>query len=684
MTKQDFFEKHSLFVEAMLALDLGNSRTGWVVVDGLNLENAGADDAMKPRFPAFAWNDAGDGFKVVAGGKPFQSSASCIVPRRGGPLSFLKLGEQSRYNTEQKMLDAKFQELSISSPKRYFYEQEADSKNRNPWCARDYEKDDNAALSGAFAEAMARRIGMDSPERLPRGAFIGAMVAELFEQALRHVNSRNFKEETNNPNPRWISAIHVTYPSAFSQEERRRYLLQIEKGVAVFMALFKKDAGAANAAFDFDYNAQASQINADLPPVEILSDVDEASAVFSYFVANEIRGSSLPASEWLSDFGRKNAFGKNVCRLAAIDIGGGTSDLAVADISELSGNNYAAKAHLLYLDGENSAGDDFLAEFIKQAFFDAFVKCVAGAAAYDIAEVKRKHNARLTHNKTMIGVLCRAALAAIRQLDEGKNSAAMEFDQLDSDILDDWLKDCGIARASDAASIEITSADYKRILRESLRPVFKSMGVKILAFDCDLLLLSGKICELKAVRELVSEFAYMPPGAIINMAERMPDGMDVKMATVIGGANIAMHKLGIPGTQTVVEFNRASNLEDKFVYGVCIEGSMTGGNLAIVDALPQEGDAISISYSGQNVVLLRQRAGKAGAVCASHKISRRNKRMRVSGAVLITLRVASGNPVEIVDARGFWQNGEPCVPEEFECSPYGFVGGSHWLDSGKI
>ena len=656
-TLGDYLAKHD-FVQALLAIDLGNSRTGVVVVDQVN--ERGHEAKIHARIPL----DGRDEFKDSQAG-PFDSLVACTIDDD----SFIRIGGHARQIT--RAFDGKTGEKFLSSPKRYYFD---DAPSRVRWLAgkrKDQKNDfESAPLSGVLAGGLAARFGCEETDRLPRAGLLGGMVVELYAQAMRYMNGAAFKKLTSDPRPRFISHVHVTHPTTLTSDERARYVLQIDKALRVYSAL---------------------RAASEAPFIGVRSDVDEAIAVLGHFAEREIgrAGGNVPA--WLSTIGRYDAGVGYTARVAVIDIGGGTTDLTIADIVA----DGAAKANIiqLFLDGVNSAGDDVIAEVIKTVLFKKVATVIIGTAGgVTPDQLKARYNGFVGDNPGIIAILVSVAVKALLCLNKAGNDSRVAADIrlaetaedramfvklrkeiIDGDPVDGW---------AEGLKISISEEDMDNLracLEIVLSRVLEDMGREIAAFECDLMVISGKITSIKVVHELLAEYVALPPWAIVNMNDAAGGSEDVKYATVRGGAQAAMHALGVANASCHTEFFVGRDLSSGYDWGCTPNPRIQ--NLRISKEMGTElveaDGYVIVPYVNATVYLLRQRRGGWGTVAVSHEITKRDLHKPVVGTVFIKLSVKNER-VAIVEVTGGYDK------VDFECRVHGFAGGKHWMDHGVL
>ena len=662
-------------VRVVLALDLGNSRTAMAVVDQVG-EQDGQKVAIHDAIPLI-WDLEGIPESVKKASGPYPSIVSCSV--QNDKHSFVRIGAHSRFNN--RCLASALGEKSISSPKRYFFDS---GKTKRGWVASKVPGEKWAdikakELDGELAQAISRRYGFDNAVDLPKAGLLGGMIIELYSQAHCYVNSEEFKKQTDDRRSRFISHVHLTCPTTFSKDECARYVLQCEKALRIFAELECEK----------------------WPWIKVICHADEASAVLGYYVDVEIGRAGGNVPTWLATTGRLCPVGGYKMRVAVIDIGGGTTDLTIADISRGETID-EANITRLFLDGVNCAGDDFLAELIQVWLFPKVMlalKAKTGTIFPDAKTLKERYNTFVVDNKAIIGTWVSLALRFLAQLNRRSGDSnkikicdgvddRLNLSKLVLALLQKTEKEFETSELLEL-EIAIEKKDVDEIdecLANVLYPVLNEMGRKIIAFDCDCLIVSGKIAELNCVRRLVRENIPLPPWAVIEIVDLMKPGTDVKMATVLGGAYAALRELRIGNAVCRVRFQSGGDMRSDYDWGYTT-ADINAGNLRISEAwgtkLTVNDGETNIKYTGADVYLLRQMAGGIGTVSVTHVIRRNDSHLQMQDGVELKIAINACG-VKLLNVQGETCDGIPLVIDQFECVQHGCTGGRHWMDEGTV
>ena len=308
--------------------------------------------------------------------------------------SIARVGDEARRLAAQRL--GTEGNSGISSPRRYLWDetptvQEWRFSQMNPRSRRE-------PLALAFPLAGLMNDGgeplfsLPPEERMPvfspqysRSALMTHMLCELLAQALSQINSVAARQRLGFPAaPRQLRTLILTLPSAMPKQEREIFRRRMVEAIAlVWKALGWHPQ-------DDDFSPAAAIV----PVPKIQMEWDEASCgqlVWLYneavshfggqteaFFAALARPDRLPQADELP--GR-------ALRVAAIDLGGGTTDMAIVHYSLDAGrgSNVKITPHLLFREGFKVAGDDILLDIIRRCVLPALQDALMHAGVADAA-----------------------------------------------------------------------------------------------------------------------------------------------------------------------------------------------------------------------------------------------------------------------------------------------------------
>ncbi|MCQ2394662.1 MAG: virulence factor SrfB [Kiritimatiellae bacterium] len=670
------------YIDCVLSIDLGNTRTVALIADNVNGGGVGAVGSAVFQLPMrWSCKDAG---RPVEGA--FASALSLsrsvddvenhAVSGEGGSLSFVKLGPFAEFNNRETALrrHAADGRYTISSPKRYFWDEDPSVER---WISAIRSTCDGHPtvgdywLEGDLAKAMAdTHDGVDA-SHLPVSDMLGAMVVEIYEQAVRYIGSQEFIGLAGGALPRRIVRIHVTYPSTLLPRELGVYRNQLCKGLQCYQGLFVR-------------------------PHQVLleSEIDEASSVLAVYAYSEIQKVNS-ASLWLRTIGRESSLGHQA-RIAVIDVGGGTTDLTIAQIeaaaADARGNPYKASMDSLYRDGVNNAGDAFMFKFLELYVKARGFKAIVDAFGANSDDVKRRYaqseNAaevrRLTQTFWFPLALkvAESCDAIVGGYPAGNYPDAVLGQSIDfNDENNSWIKvwqDIVGGPARDVRSITIpidraTVDAYVQAAETVFRRDATAFGKAIVAYETDVLVFSGKTAEFAAVRKVFSDRIALPPSSIVQMNDfkvgrwcKLTDASgriaDSKVATALGGALYTLRSY----MPINLEFH------DRSMGVGCDWGIVSGDNIAFATSLFPEGELRCTIPLVSRRMLLARRMRMSRSAILSYELRVRAAALKSKGELGADVQVTlSRNDVDtslsVAACSGHFQNGIEVTLSDIEC-----------------
>ncbi|MGE0787330.1 MAG: virulence factor SrfB [Sandaracinaceae bacterium] len=581
-------------VPVSLVLDLGNSRSTAVLVEStvdgvssLPLEIRGganpfrvSDDTFGSRitFLPSAFDDTEH--DVAVGG----SFAAPSLTRMGNEALDRALETPHRY------------QCSLSGPKRYLWD---DNATEDRWHFALKQGDEYRPVSGRLLKHLydlgdGIRIRDDGPSTpadpryAPRAMMLFALT-EILQQAFAQINSKPYRSFQGREGlPRALRHLVITYPSAMRDEELAVYEALVRNAVVLTCHYLNiPDADRPN------FNAETGRFDPFLV-------VDEALAAQMVYVYQEIvHGFSGSMEELVKVYGRDG----QTLRIGSVDIGGGTSDVMIAEYRDLMpGTGTALHVKKLFQDGISVAGDDVCRAIVEDIVLDQVLSQLGSTKArQQLAQLLaegdagygaewRTLKAKLVPYFWLPMARCHWALAegyeipehsaekpysvseVWRAFDQTPPSSAVlvELDRFFATAVPGWPGLMNLVFRFDREAVE---RSVERVLREPLRKY-----ADILAqFDIDLLVLAGRTSKLAPVRRLFVGEMPVAPARIKTMASygvgdwypskwRVNGTIEDPKSTVAAGAAVlhlaARNKL--PGL--LVE--GLEQLEQKPIYGL--------------------------------------------------------------------------------------------------------------------
>lgn len=390
-----------------------------------------------------------------------------------------------------------------------------------------------------------------------RSSLMMFLFVEIIQQALLTINSPGQRSRQEfRAKPRRLRQIIFTFPAGMPMAEQKIYR---RWGIWAVHVLWEA-LGWEQFYLGNKKPARTQVTDYRLSPF-VRCDWDEATSTQLVYAYNEIVHKFQGDARLFCDLaGRKRKFGDRESpsiRIAAIDIGGGTTDLSITtfELASEEGSSSRLAAHPVFHDGFNLAGDDILraviADHILPAIGDAVLKNSAesqrllqalfGRAPMNTSVAFLNQRIQFVRQIAMPAGLYLLALyerADLARSDEiisfrlgdcfrgGDQSAQTEsglpvFPMPGSAALSflyDWLPD-----APEFDILEtVISADpgaMNDTVRDTLKDVLANLCEVINIYDCDALLLTGRPSRWPGVINTVASLLPVPPSRIIPMSD---------------------------------------------------------------------------------------------------------------------------------------------------------------------
>lgn len=230
------------------------------------------------------------------------------------------------------------------------------------------------------------RLPVFSPQ-YSRSSLMTLMLCELLAQALMQINSVGSRQSMGHLNaPRQLRHLILTLPSAMPKQEREIFRQRMQEAVGLVwkaMEWHPTDDG-----FTSDRDFQKSVV----PVPDVQMEWDEATCGQLVWLYNEalvnyagqtgnfFKSLARPDRELAAD----ELPGKTL-RVASIDIGGGTTDMAITQyhLDDGVGSNVKIAPRLLFREGFKVAGDDILLDVIQRCVLPALQAQIHQAGVVD-------------------------------------------------------------------------------------------------------------------------------------------------------------------------------------------------------------------------------------------------------------------------------------------------------------
>jgi len=298
--------------------------------------------------------------------------------------SIVRVGDEARKLAMQRL--GTEGNSGISSPRRYLWDEtpvlqdwrfsQMNSKSQREPLATAFPlmnlmNDDGQPL---YTLPLDERLPVFSPQ-YSRSTLMTHMLCELLAQALGQINSVATRLRLGFPaSPRQLRTIILTLPSAMPKQEREIFRRRMFEAIA----LVWKAMGWHPQDDDFSNTKQRDKSVVPVPQIQM--EWDEASCGQLVWLYNEAISHYAGQTEtFFASLARPDRIGApdempgRALRVASIDIGGGTTDMAIVhyQLDDGTGSNVKITPHLLFREGFKVAGDDILLDIIQRCVLPA-------------------------------------------------------------------------------------------------------------------------------------------------------------------------------------------------------------------------------------------------------------------------------------------------------------------------
>jgi len=566
-------------VQVTLVIDLGNSRTCCVLREMDSLDGRPLFHPLRlvnPKRPL----DVSDG--------PFETRMVFVRPWNGvygeeaptfHDLSMVRMGKFAA-----DILGGMSNDIGtrgMSGPKRYLWD---DEKRQSPWqVADEFGDNSRAPIQGLLLTAMdpavdpfnksAQAIPDPANPCYPRKAGLIFALVEILEQAFRQANSIHFRgaevQQDGYLRRRILRNIVLMHPAGMHSDEVAR-LLKGAKRAARIWAEFRTDLAAFRRGEDVPLEELASTPEARepwtvLPCPNVLRACDEGLSIQLCHLFGTVEHRFQGQTGLMVKLLGRERDGRPSLRIASIDVGGGTTDLAIADyFPNLDTHVPQFELKRRFHEGIARGGDDICRELLEARIFPqiaAYHKL--SASDWDMAFSAKKGDrspAWNTARRRLVPLfwypLLRGCLAKLER-NESVEGPLREFlfdtSKARIDELNDKLRSVSGRAVNEkdkidvlATRLQVRPADLMIVMRRTLGPVLSQFCDVIGQFAPDLLIIGGRPASLPQVRQLLEEQLPVAPAQMVFLHEQKlgdwfpfaPEGRvgDSKTCSVVGAA----------------------------------------------------------------------------------------------------------------------------------------------------
>jgi hypothetical protein len=442
------------------------------------------------------------------------------------------------------------------------------------------------------------------PRYAPRAVMLFA-VAEILAQAMAQINAPSYRAfQGKEQNPRVLEHVVFTFPSAMRREEKIVYETLVRNAVILTSYIFNIPLERQpNWQFDTPGATEVADGRAAGGRSGRYTDflfVDEALAAQMVYLFQEVSQSfSGSMEDFVAVYGHK----KGTVRVASIDIGGGTSDVMIAEYADkMAGAGTSLAIKKLFQDGVSIAGDEVCRAIVEQIVFSQILQQLPSPGAraklvHLFGEGDAGHGAAWRTLKAKLVpyfwlplARCYWALAEGCDVPEHNDDKLYSVDEVFRVFQSPAYSQTVLAEADAFLTLAVpefpgllnlffkmSRAEVERAVLDVLREPLRRYADIVAQFDVDLLVLAGRTSALKCIRELfVREMPVSAP-RIKNMSSyRVGDWYPAKWqslglikdpkSTVTAGATV-LHlasKNRLPG----FSLDAIDELAQKPIYGL--------------------------------------------------------------------------------------------------------------------
>jgi hypothetical protein len=579
--------RRSAMVDVDLLLDIGNARTCGILVESapdgpLSLNDSyplALRDLSKPELIStrpfesrVEFSRASFGQDALSRRSGRASAFAWPSPLRVGPeavrLAGLSIGNEGA--------------TGLSSPKRYLWDERPSVLG---WrfgagsAVAAFGTAGEQPVSGAFMSELTETGELLSRHRnatpavrarFSRSSLYTLMLAEILLQAICQINAPATRSARRNADvPRRLRRVTLTLPTAMPVAEQRIVRRRAEAAVELVWAWMGWSAGATERA-----------VAAPVPP-RITANLDEATATqLVWLYAEAVHRLQADPRQLFGLMGRVRDGAQPSLRIASIDIGGGTTDLAITTYALAQDQEIRPTQN--FREGFRIAGDDLLQAVIERAVLPpleqalgevglrepkAFLRRVLGGARGGQSEAERQLTRQFVAR--VLEPCALALLAAYEAVEPGAGGAVARLNVAEGPgrvrhdraiaFFERLALEAG-ARDFRLAAVEVApdALEMDALVRGTLGPILADLCEATHAYDCDVLLLSGRPSRLRAVMDIV--LAKLPVAAhrIVHMQGYPAGGWypfrdpharieDPKTTAAVGAMVAALAEGSLPG-----------------------------------------------------------------------------------------------------------------------------------------
>ena len=448
----------------------------------------------------------------------------------------------------------------ISSPKRYLWDFSASDIEWNF-----HEEDERITVPrGVFKEGVSNQLrkdglpcndGMFGTKALfSRSSMMMFVYLEIFCQAIRQINSIEFRAAHGNPNSkRRIKHVLISCPTGMIGKEQ----IALREHAEEALKIIHKYPFIIN---DLDFDEDSDELNIEIIPsvIDLKKDLtkydskknwnyDEATASQLMFLYGSIQHKFDGNPElFFKLYGKRGSEdSKNNLVIGSLDIGAGTSDLMICQYDYEYKASTTITPKPLYWESFNLAGDALLKNFIQQIVIEGTPEnsdlegCtgvllnhgknagienirlkINGFFGKDSASIGYKQKLMRVNFINQIGIPIAMRYMEIAN-SENSDLETLSYDEIFSEnkpsaeLLQHFESEFGF-KLEDVCW-KLSSLKANMIIRETFDKLISQISKLLFIHSCDIVIISGRPCSFLALEEILRKNYPVAPNRIINL-----------------------------------------------------------------------------------------------------------------------------------------------------------------------
>lgn len=545
-----FKDRNVEWTNVDLVVDLGNSKTTALLFDESNFTKVKMLALRDLSAPENEYTDSFDmqmAFQKANFGEiPFGNSKQFTYP------SFIRLGEEAKYlmYNSTNALSGRERLAVCSSPKRYLWDQK---KRKYEW---ENVQIDNE-IEPIWIDGISEQLNADGTINLEgfgggeakysRRSLMTFAFLEMLCQARMQTNSYDYRYSIGNEDsPRRINKIVITCPTAMSKVE------QIALRQAAEEATILLDRYINNTYKEYEsYKNLASKVKI-VPSITSLKNKEERTewtydeatcSQFVYLSAEIAKRYKCNCTEFFELYGKKRSdlagYDKHSLTIGSLDIGAGTTDLMICTYKYSSVGQTTLKPIPLFWESFYIAGDDLLKKLVEQIVIEGHFSMVSStlnrigkneqrtqliADFFGVDNNRMSFTDRLMRKDFNLQISMPIALTYLEEARKQTRTAVFSWKDIfygknmpSEKILDHFFNHFGFR--IEEVEWHYEAENIEPIITNQFEDLLKKVAAAMAAYQCDIILLSGRPTSLKQIENLFLKYYPVSPNRLKTLTD---------------------------------------------------------------------------------------------------------------------------------------------------------------------